>query len=281
MARKVYTAKHWIRALITWAIVGPLIIWFVVSIVESPSDPLTSSVSSNTMVATTASATESTKLPRVAPTAQELDGVPAQYRDVCGADVPGMYPTVSECVTHLQVREASDKAPKEAWEYHNAVDRLTQKPFSYATLKSENEVEFGFPYQGAQRATLYIESGGYLSLSVERGQFICSDINAYTGNFECVVHIRIGDSSVRSYRFKVPSDRSTARLEFADTRSPNYSYVCLINALVTAHAAVFQATFYQEGDKTFEFNVAGLARRPALLPSQKAEKEAKGYCKGF
>ncbi len=105
MARKVYTAKHWIRALVTWAIAGPLIIWLVVSIVESPSDPRTSSVSTSTMVAKTASATESTKPPGLRPTTQELDALPAQYRDVCGADVPGVYPTISECVAYLQARE--------------------------------------------------------------------------------------------------------------------------------------------------------------------------------
>jgi hypothetical protein len=226
VARKVYTAKQLIRALIVWAIAGPLIVWFIVSIVESPSNPHSSETASATSSATTTNAAP--------PTA---------------AVIPNEPKTIDEAT----------------WQYHQETDSFSNQKFQYATVKSKSTLEFGFPYQGEQHATLLYQPNAdkdgtvsqSFTLSIERGQFICADSEF------CRVLVKYDDGKMETWSGSKPSDGSTNYLRFTLYDE------CFPVRFAGTKSLSIKAEFYQEGTQIIEFNVSGLRDLPLPKPSEK------------
>jgi hypothetical protein len=166
----------------------------------------------------------------------------------------GMTAFLAEKCSFPKPQEPAKLTPQ--WKYVEATDRMTQKPFYYATLQSLNTVNFGSPYSGAQRATLFVQSGGYWRISIERGQFICP-------GRECKITIRFDDKPAREWLVWEPKDHKTTVLEsfLYWTRD---SSECFIAELAKSKKLLIQATFYQEGKHVLEFDVTGFDQHPTL-----------------
>ncbi|MCI5049514.1 MAG: zinc-ribbon domain-containing protein, partial [Rickettsiales bacterium] len=55
-------------------------------------------------------------------------------------------------------QRAQTQKTDQKWHYYQKVDEMTSKPVYYAEIKSRNRVNFDFPYQGLQRATLTLRT---------------------------------------------------------------------------------------------------------------------------
>lgn len=169
-----------------------------------------------------------------------------------------------EFVAGYHVAPAAPSSPEppsvhSAWEYSAYDDEMSSGKIYYAKLTSVNTVNFGFPYEGAQHATLTLRThpryGKDVILSLERGQFRCS---SYDG---CNVLVRFDNSEPTSYTAQGPEDNSTEHLFIAP-------YSQFVARLGRAQRVRVSATVYQEGAQVFEFDVAGFSPKD-YRPSSK------------
>jgi hypothetical protein len=156
-------------------------------------------------------------------------------------------PTPSASSASLVSRPSPTPTPS-AWQYNEWTESMTGKTTATATLTSTNSFEFGFPYNGAQRATLTLRKhprhGNDIILSIERGQFM-------PGIDGVAVLARFDEGKPVRFWAVGPADHGTTTLFIR-----NYSR--FVSALQKAERVQISTTVYQEGDPVFIFYCAGL-----------------------
>ncbi|MHC8376426.1 zinc ribbon domain-containing protein [Pseudomonas sp. MDT1-16] len=177
-------------------------------------------------------------------------------------DNAGYKKQLTELNTKVAQAAAKKKAEEEAatlkahqrqmglvWRYGTHNDEMTQKEVLTAEVDSINTLSFGFPYSGAQRATLELRKhprwGSDVILQVERGQFLC---NSYDG---CSVSVRFGGGKPQRFSASEPSDNSTTYLFISDYRK-------FMSQLRKVDEVVIEASFYQSGNQALKFSTADL-----------------------
>jgi hypothetical protein len=134
------------------------------------------------------------------------------------------------------------------WTYETSQDAMMQKPIKYARVNSINELNFGFPYQGAQHVTLTLRIhprfGKSAMLSIERGQFLC-------GVESCSVTVRFDAGKPQRFFVDEPSDHSSTVLFIA-------SYDGFLTSVRRSKKVYISAEFYQEGSPVLEFDTSKL-----------------------
>ena len=133
------------------------------------------------------------------------------------------------------------------WHYSSRVDRMGRKE-SFAKVSSSNMLNFGFPYSGSQRGTLIVrdssKSGINVMLQILSGQFVC-------GVDDCGLSLRFDSDPIQVWSATEPTDHSTTTLFINGEDS-------FIQLLLKAKRLRVEATFFQEGSQTLDFNVEGL-----------------------
>lgn len=131
------------------------------------------------------------------------------------------------------------------WSYSAKPDAMSGEPRYIASIVSKNTVNFAFPYQGEQRASLTVrehKNDSDIMLSIQRGQVLC-------GATGCRALIRFDDAEAETVQASPPSDGSTEVI-FID-----YGYDEFIRKLLTAKILRVTADIYKEGSPVFEFDV--------------------------
>lgn len=145
-------------------------------------------------------------------------------------------------------REQENRRLAGKWRYSAVTDQMSGRPNVTASIESENTVNFGFPYDGEQRATLTLRThptyGRDVIFRIEQGQILCSSFD------RCQLRIRFDDGAPQTWRARPPSDRSTT-VVFLD------SYALFLQRLRGAETVRIQPEIYQEGNPVFEFQVGG------------------------
>lgn len=117
-----------------------------------------------------------------------------------------------------------------------------------AFVQSTNTVEFGFPYSGAQHATLTLRThpryGKDVILSIERGQFLCRSYE------DCTILVRFDDKKSQSYSAVGAADNSTETIFIRN-------YARFVSSMQKAETVRVAANIYQQGAPVFEFDVSG------------------------
>jgi hypothetical protein len=138
-----------------------------------------------------------------------------------------------------------------AWRYAMSPDDMGAGEIKTASLKSENEFQFAFPYQGSQRATLTIRQhprwGLDIFVQVERGQFL-SCVS------DCYASIRFDAGETYQVELAGPADMSSTIRFFRN--SPE-----ILAALRTSNTVMMEVDFYNEGRRVLEFGTSGLEWR--------------------
>lgn len=133
------------------------------------------------------------------------------------------------------------------WRYQVSNDQLTSKPTYIAWVKSLNQVNFDFPYQGIQRGELMLRThpqhGKDLILQVQKGQML---VRSYENT---TVKVVFDNGSPITYRVVGPSDHGTKSLFFRD-------YHGFVSRMLKAKKVKVSVPFYQQGNVVFEFNVS-------------------------
>lgn len=143
------------------------------------------------------------------------------------------------------------RAPAEqstGWRYTSSTDDISGEAIRRAVLESRNTVSFRFPYQNPQHGRLAVREhprfGTDLMLSIARGQFMCEVRH-------CNITIRVDDDEPREIQAGRPQSASTTVVFLRPADE-------LIQRLRTAETTRIEATFYQEGNRTFVFHTDGL-----------------------
>ena len=135
------------------------------------------------------------------------------------------------------------------WSYVDTQDEMTQKPIRKALVISTNTLSFGFPYDGAQHATLQLRKhprwGSDVILEINRGQFLCS---SYDG---CSVTVRFGKGKPQRFSATEPDDNDTTLLFIRN-------YKGFVSQMRKVDQVVIEASFYQAGNQAMKFSTAGL-----------------------
>lgn len=135
------------------------------------------------------------------------------------------------------------------WTYRTSTDEMSSKPVKFASVDSINELHFGFPYQGAQRATLILRVhprfGRNVILEIERGQFLC-------GFEDCGVMVRFDEGKPQRFTAGEPKDHSSNVLFIEN-------YDRFLASARTAKKVYIAADFYQEGNNVLEFDTSALS----------------------
>ena len=138
--------------------------------------------------------------------------------------------------------------PGSQWDYRQDKDPMGKGAAHFASVLSSNTVNLGFPYSGAQHATLTLRThpryGKDIILSIERGQFLCP---SYDG---CIVLVRFDDSKAIRYSAAGAADNSTETIFIR-------GYSNFVAHLEKSKRVRISANVYQEGAPVFEFDVSG------------------------
>ena len=137
------------------------------------------------------------------------------------------------------------------WSVSTEQDEMRGKPVHYATVTSENEAHFDFPYNGGSRLTMTVRRhpryGDDVVFQISKGQFVC-------GVDSCSGTINYGNGSERiSLNESADYDSETL---FAASASG------VIKKLKGAEKVIVELPFYQEGNRQFTFKTRGLEWPP-------------------
>lgn len=145
---------------------------------------------------------------------------------------------------------AAASAHANAWSYRTSEEPMSGKKSFYASQQSQNVIEFNWPYQGPQKATILLRKhpryGQDVIIFIERGQFMCS-----AGGSHCDVVAKFDGAAPITLETSLPDDfDSTKVFVRGDAR--------FIRLLKKSKRLLIEASFFKEGTRVFEFNVDGL-----------------------
>lgn len=134
--------------------------------------------------------------------------------------------------------------PVTEWEYSSAPDALTGKTVRYASVKSRNQLQFGWPYNEPQRGELTIrqhpQHGLDVIVSIKQGQMLCS---SYDG---CTVKVRFDEGVPQGFSAMPPSDHGSTTLFITNAKR-------FIASMKKARVVYVQFEAYQQGHPVLEF----------------------------
>jgi hypothetical protein len=142
------------------------------------------------------------------------------------------------------------QAPQpKTWDYSTETDKVSDKPSKRASIASNNTFQLDFPYQGGSIGVLVVRKhprfGKDVIFSVSKGQLLCTSYNG------CQVSVKFDDKPAYKVSAEEPADHSSDTLFLQ-------GYEKLVKDMKASKKALVEVTFYQQGNKSFEFNVEGL-----------------------
>ena len=142
-----------------------------------------------------------------------------------------------------------EAGPTSKWSYNEQRDDMRGRTDKFAELKSENEQEFSFPYNGGSHLSIQLQKfrkpEADVLLRLEKGQFIC---HSFTGGS---VSVRFDGGPVRKYGCSDTSDADTSAIFLHPAGS-------FISALKKSSKVTVEAEFFQEGVRQYTFDSRGL-----------------------
>ena len=139
---------------------------------------------------------------------------------------------------------------KDKWEYNTTKDEMRGVETKFATIVSENTVNFDFPYDGGSKLILTLRKKGNetdVMVTISKGQILCR-IDG------CEAAFKFDKGAVQSITMAEPDNHASDVLfvMYDNTESK------IINSLKNSKKLVIEVPFYQEGKKQFTFDVSGL-----------------------
>lgn len=164
--------------------------------------------------------------------------------------------------TSSSIPTAPAKVPDQPanWRFDHSDYEMSKGRIHHAATTSSNTVNFGFPYGGAQRGTLFLRThpkyGKDVVLSIERGQFL---VRSYEDSKALV---RFDDGDPITYTVVGAEDHSTTSVFFRD-------YQGFVSKMLKAKRVRISVPVYQQGSPVFEFDVSGFDSRSYLEQNDK------------
>jgi hypothetical protein len=179
--------------------------------------------------------------------AKKLEYAEAILRsDPSSTEALAVKPQIEALRAKIKQAEA-DARERGNWQYDSYSDALSKGSVKAATVSSENQLSFDFPYQGLQSVRLMLRNhpqhGRDVILRIEQGQIICS-------SYSCPISVVFDDGKPLRFEGTEPTDNSTEVVFI-----PAYS--TFLKRLATAKTMRIGFTVHQEGQQVAEFKVKG------------------------
>lgn len=143
-------------------------------------------------------------------------------------------------------KETANSSQK-TWKISTSKDEMRGSTDTFASIESDNEVEFEFPYHGGSTLSIVVREsqkfGTDVYLLTSDGQFIG---NAFDGSN--YVTIKFEDGPLQKYYFDDAADGSTNVIFLRKEKE-------LIAKFKTAKKIMIEAPFFDSGSKQFTFTV--------------------------
>ena len=154
----------------------------------------------------------------------------------------------AEEASRVAAAAAAKAADAGKWSYSSETDPMTGKASRWAVVQSENTVDFSFPYNGPQHASLTIRNhpsyGRDVILQIQEGQILCPSYD------DCTVRVRFDDGAAESWTAAGAADHSSTSVFIR-------SGARFLQRMRAAKVVRIQIPVYQEGNPAFEFRVGG------------------------
>lgn len=148
-------------------------------------------------------------------------------------------------------KAAAEREARGEWIYSDFTDDATGKRAKTAKLTSKNSMNFGFPYSGIQYGRFTVRNhprhGVDAYLSIDQGQLLCDNYSNTT------VLVRFDNGAATRYACSGPADHSSETVFIRNVGG-------LEAGMKTAKKMYVTISVYQEGQRTWEFNVKGYDR---------------------
>ncbi len=154
----------------------------------------------------------------------------------------------STAVTEKSAAEAEEKnTPQKTWTMSTSKDEMRGTTNTFASIESDNEVEFEFPYSGGSTLSIGVRNtekyGTDVYLTISKGQFCGNEFDG--SNY---VSIKFDDEQLRKYHFDNSSSGSMDIIFLQKKKE-------LINKFRTAKKIIIEAPFFDAGCKQFTFTI--------------------------
>lgn len=160
---------------------------------------------------------------------------------------PALDPVAAKESAATAARAAAEKRMR--WNYHTETDAVSGKSSAAAEVISGDANDLHSPYGPGVRATLLVRRhpryGRDVIVSIDRGQLLCRSY----GN-PCRIMVRFDDRPAMAFEGAAPSDHSS------DTVFVR-GHDRFVAELKKAKTALIELPLYQDGQRSWTFNVAG------------------------
>jgi len=134
------------------------------------------------------------------------------------------------------------------WAYDSSEDQMRGSVRRFATLRSDNTIDFDFPY-GEQPGIITVRQDPQYGLdvmfSLPSGQILCHGFN------DSYINAKFDDGPIRRFNCTDSSDGTSEVAFLTDPRT-------FLSALKKADRTVIEAEFYQAGRQQYVFETRGL-----------------------
>lgn len=169
------------------------------------------------------------------------------FASSCGAPTtPNPSPSSKSKVDSLTGATGAAVAPVNKWRCNEDGDKMSGTKTRTCMNSAEKKLEFDFPYNGGSVATFFVrkkDGDTDTFLSVSKGQFMDTSSGG-----SC--RIKFDDKQPKKYSYSGAADYSSDIIFFNNSKA-------LIAELKKAKTMLIEATFYNEGSRTIEFDVSG------------------------
>lgn len=150
--------------------------------------------------------------------------------------------------TRPQASSPKEAAPSTKWTYDSSKDQMRGGERRFATLQSENTIDFDFPY-GEQPGVITVRQDPQYGLdvifSLPSGQILCH------GYGDSYINAKFDDGPIRRFNCADASDGTSEVAFITDART-------FLSALKKADRTIIEAEFYQAGRQQYVFETRDL-----------------------
>ena len=147
-----------------------------------------------------------------------------------------------------QSPDPATETPSSKWTYDSQRDEMRSEVSEFASVNSENTIEFGFPY-GEQPASITVRKNPQYGIDVmfgiPSGQILCH------GFGDSYLNVKFDDGPIRRFDCNGSSDGTSEVSFIVNSRQ-------FISALKESDRTIIEAEFYQAGRQQYIFDTHDL-----------------------
>ncbi|OTG78500.1 hypothetical protein B9T31_17590 [Acinetobacter sp. ANC 4558] len=141
--------------------------------------------------------------------------------------------------------------PISNWSYNQKTDEMRGTKTKFASISSDNQVQFDFPYNGGSYLDITLRKRSAepteIMFTINDGQYSCDTISD-----SCFASVKFDNGDIHNIELSSTTDYSSDVLFI----SHDYDVDTFIKSLKKSKKLIIELPFYQEGKKQFSFTVS-------------------------